>query len=482
MLKATVVLLAVVLSTCSTPPSTLEEVLETGQLRVVTRNSPTTYYRGPVGYEGPEFELVEEFRGHLQRKYNRDIQVDYLIADQLPQIFSAIESKQVHMAAAGLTITAERADRVRFGPAYQDVSQYLVYRLNSGKPRRIKQLLGKRIEVLAGSSFVNTLEEQRSDYPELVWSENPHASVGDLLQAVQRRKLDYTIVDSNDYYVHRYYMPDLRKAMRLKSGDKLAWAFNRAGSDALVAEVDEFLASVSGNGVLERIHERYYGHTDRFDYVGTRAFKRDFTRRLPQYRELFTQAAAATGLDWRLLAAIGYQESHWDPSAVSPTGVRGLMMLTRATAGGMGVADRHDPVESIAAGSRYFMKIYNRLDDIPHPDRTWFALAAYNVGYGHLQDARRLARKQGLNADRWVVIQEMLPLLTEREHYSQLKYGYARGWEPVRYVQNVRTYYEILSWLTLEEALDADKQQQHDLRFAKPTLQTASMTAPLSSG
>lgn len=464
MMKATIVLLAVALSTCSRPPGTLEEVLETGQLTVITRNSPTTYYRGPRGYEGPEYDLVKAFSQHLASKYDSDIEISYLTADQLPEIFAALEDNRAHMAAAGLTVTPERRQRVDFGPTYRQVSQYLVYRLNSGKPKSLEQLSGKRLEVLGGSSFAETLREHSDGVPGLVWTENPHASVGELLRAVQRQQLDYTVVDSNDYYVHRFYMPDLRKAFKLKEDDDLAWAFGKDRSNDLIAEADEFMLAAAGNGLLDRIRERYYGHTKRFDYVGARTFKRDVKRRLPRYRPMFETAAESTQLDWRILAAIGYQESHWKPDAVSPTGVRGLMMLTNITATGLGVDDRGDAAQSIAAGSQYFRDIFDRLDDVPHPDRTWFALAAYNVGFGHLQDARRLARMRDRDPNRWVVIQEMLPLLAEREHYSTVPYGYARGWEPVRYVQNVRTYLEILTWITLDEAQQAPPAVNPDLQ------------------
>ncbi|MEE4185013.1 MAG: membrane-bound lytic murein transglycosylase MltF [Gammaproteobacteria bacterium] len=473
-MKAAVVLLAVALSTCSRPPGTLEEVLETGQLTVITRNSPTTYYRGSRGYEGPEYDLVAAFSTHLSNKYDRDIEVSYLMADQLPEIFAALEDNRAHLAAAGLTVTPERLKRVDFGPAYRQVSQYLVYRLNSGKPENLQQLRGKRLEVLAGSSFAETLRSHSDEVPGLAWTENPHASVGELLRAVQRQQLDYTVVDSNDYYVHRFYMPDLRKAFKLKEEDDLAWAFGKDRSSELIAEVDEFMAAATSNGLLERIRERYYGHTKRFDYVGARTFKRDVKRRLPQYRVMFEAAAENTQLDWRILAAIGYQESHWNPDAVSPTGVRGLMMLTGNTATGLGVDDRNDAEQSIAAGSQYFRNIYDRLADVPHPDRTWFALAAYNVGFGHLQDARRLARKRGLDPNRWVVIQQMLPLLAEREYYSTVPYGYARGWEPVRYVQNVRTYLEILTWLTLEESRQPAPDTNTDIQA--PGVQTAAVS------
>jgi len=448
---ATAVLLGVLVSTCSTPPDTLEEVLESGQLRVVTRVGPTTYYRGPFGNEGPEYELVEGFRDFLERKYNRPLQIDYQLADGLHGLFSQLNTGNAHIAAAGLTITPDRERYVRFGPDYQQVSQYLVYRLNSGRPHSLDDLSGKRLEVLAGSSFVTALESKRGDHPQLVWSENPHTTIGDLLLAVQTRELDYTVVDSTDFYVHRYYMPDLRKAIKLTSADKLAWAFDLHGSDRLTADAHAYFNEIKNNGLLERVQERYYGHTERFDYVGTRTFKRHYKSRLPDYLDTFKQAADLNGVDWRLLAAIGYQESHWNPDAVSPTGVAGLMMLTRATAGGLGVEDRRNAKQSIDAGAEYFAQLYNRFEAIPEPDRTWLALAAYNIGYGHVLDARHLAVRLGRDPDRWLDIQDMLPLLADREYYSTVRHGYARGWAPVRYVQNVRTYYEILSWLTPNE-------------------------------
>jgi len=469
-----VLLALLMLTTCSTAPSTLEEVLESGELRVITRNGPTTFYRGPLGYEGPEFYRVEAFRAFLEEKYGRSITVDYQIADTMNEVFSALESGRVHLAAASLTVTEARKQRVQFGPSYQNVSQFLVYRLNSGRPRDFEDLRGKRLEVLAGSSFAETLRVRQAEHPELAWAEVPYAETSDLLQAVQDRELDYTVVDSIDYYVHRFYMPDLRPAFEIKAEDRLAWGFPRDAT-GLPAEAATFFDSQDEQGLQAQIEERYYSHINRFDYVGTRTFRRHYKSRLPAFREMFRKASQQTGLDWRLLAAIGYQESHWNPDAVSPTGVRGLMMLTSTTAGGLGVQDRHDAAESIAAGSQYLLNIYNRLDNIPHPDRTWFALAAYNVGYGHLQDARRLARMHGEDPDSWQVIKTKLPLLAKREFHTQVPYGYARGWEPVGYVENVRTYFEILSWLTLD---DEPVQQENPITiYAEPQIQTASSDA-----
>jgi membrane-bound lytic murein transglycosylase F len=451
MRKATIIMFALVLGTCSRPPTTLEEVLSSGQLRVITRNSPTTFYRGAFGEDGPEVKLAQGFAKFLSEKYARAIEVDFIPVDRFAELLPALEHGYAHLGAAGLTVTPERQQKVAFGPVYQTVKQQLVYRLNTGKPLRLEDLEGKQLEIMAGSSYVNTLYDIQQIHPELTWTENTDTEISELLVAVEEQQIDYTIADSNDFAVHRAYMPDLRVAMTLKDNDELAWAFGLYRSKGIQAEVKAYFASIEANGELDQILDRYYGHTDRFDYVGTRTFIKHYETRLQPYKKLFQEAGKTTGIDWRLLAAIGYQESHWDSTAISPTGVRGLMMLTKVTASTLGVADREDPDEAISGGARYLDKMRARLSNIPEPDRTWFALAAYNVGYGHVQDARAITRKRGANPDRWLDVKEDLPLLAIRKWYSQAPHGYARGWEPVKHVSNIRTYYEILNWLTQDE-------------------------------
>ncbi len=165
---------------------------------------------------------------------------------------------------------------------------------------------------------------------------------------------------------------------------------------------------MNNNGTMAQLAERFYGHLDRLNYVGARTFMHHVENRLPpRYQSLFQDYAEESGMDWRLLAAIGYQESHWrPPNAVSPpTGVRGLMMLTRTTANYIGINNRLDAEESIeGGGARYFRMVHGRIPErIPEPDRTWFALASYNVGFGHLEDARRLAESAGkTRTDGWM--------------------------------------------------------------------------------
>jgi membrane-bound lytic murein transglycosylase F len=216
--------------------------------------------------------------------------------------------------------------------------------------------------------------------------------------------------------------------------------------------------------MLAQVHDRYYGYTKKFDYVGTRNFIRHFENRLPRYREMFENAGEEWGVDWRLLAAIGYQESHWRSQAVSPTGVRGIMMLTLDTAAYLGLDDRLDPKTSIFGGAQFYARQTERVaDSVPEPDRTWMALAAYNVGFNHIKDARTIVEIQGGDPDTWVDMSDALPLLSQRKWYSQLPFGYARGWEPVLYVNNIRAYYNILKWLTEKEEPNSPSEAEIEL-------------------
>jgi membrane-bound lytic murein transglycosylase F len=234
--------------------------------------------------------------------------------------------------------------------------------------------------------------------------------------------------------------------------DQIAWAFPKDTGDTLLARADEFIIAADHSGMLARVHDRYYGHTKKYDYVGTRNFIRHYESRLPRYRAMFETAGEELGVDWRLLAAIGYQESHWRANAVSPTGVRGIMMVTQDTADYLGLDDRTDPEDSIFGGARYFVRQTERVaDTVDEPDRTWMALAAYNVGFNHLKDARLITEWQGGDPDSWIDVSEALPLLAQQKWYSQVPFGYARGWEPVLYVNNIRAYYNILKWLTEQE-------------------------------
>ncbi len=420
----------------------LEQIKKNGHLVVVTRNSPTTYYEDADGPAGLEYEMAKMFADEL------DVELTMMVPESLNDLLKQIASNSVHIAAAGLTITKNREKIFRFGPAYQEITEQLVYNIANKRPRKLSQVDGGTLEVVANSSHEERLKYLKDLIPDLSWKSNSELESEELLEMVSDDIIEYTIADSNTLSLHQRFLINLRVAFDISEPQQLAWALPKTNDYSLFLEVQKFFKKIKENGELTRMIKRNYGHVESFDYVGTKIYRRHIETRLPRYQKFFEDAAASQNVDWRLIAAMGYQESHWDPGAVSPTGVRGIMMLTLKTAKDLGVKDRVDPEQSISGGTQYFKQTRQRIDkNIPEPDRSLMAMAAYNVGYGHLQDAREITRKLNKNPNRWVDIKEVLPLLAKRKWYKQTRYGYARGWEPVHYVENIRSYYDILKWV-----------------------------------
>jgi len=440
---------AAVLGTCARAPTLLEEVKASGELRVVTRNGPNTFFTSGDGPSGPEYDLISRFAESL------GVRLRLVLVEHPSDVIPALRNGDAHLAAAGLTISPELQKLVDFGPPYQQVTEHLVYRDGRRRPRDVRQLKGRRLEVASGTSYVKTLQRVQARHPEFVWTENPTADSQELLTRVARGALDYTVVKSNVFAVYRTFIPEIRVAFNLAEGESLAWAFPKRSDSSLRDAAEQFFAEIRASGELSATLDRYYGHMPRVDYVGTRRYMKDIQARLPAYRHLFKAAAARYQVDWRLLAAIGYQESKWDPAAVSPTGVRGMMMLTEQTATTLGIADRTDPGQSITGGARYLAQILRTLPaTIEEPDRTMFALATYNIGLGHLLDARRLTRQRGEDWDKWDHVRPSIRQLADPAVAERTRHGYARGGETLHFVNNVRMYYNALRWITGGEGDD----------------------------
>jgi membrane-bound lytic murein transglycosylase F len=309
------------------------------------------------------------------------------------------------------------------------------------------------LEILAGSAYVGILEAAHRQLPQLTWLENREVGIEELVKRVAAGEIDYTIVDSNIFDLLQHSYPDARAAFAVGPDTPIAWALPKTSDTSLRESVSAYFAELHATGELNDLLERYYFASKKeFDYVGSRAFVRHFESRLPEYKAYFLAAGEKTDVDWRLLAAMAYQESHWNAAAVSPTGVKGIMMLTTRTAGMLGIEDRTDPEQSIRGGADYFVRVTKKVPErIGEPDRTWLAIAAYNVGFGHLEDARIITEIQGGDPDSWQEVRERLPLLSEPEWFERVPRGYARGREPMVYVDNVRRYYDILRWMTADD-------------------------------
>lgn len=422
--------------------SSLERIQQRGALIVATRSGPATY-RDQGSPSGFEYTLARQFADYL------GVQLEVLEARSLRELFRLLGSGQADVAAAGIAATPARQHRYLFGPAYFQAHPVLVYRAGRPRPRSLADTYGSEIGVVADSAHAELLRSLARDHPRLSWRRSTRATTLDLMRQVERGELAYTLVNSHELALHQAYFPELRRGFELAEAAPIAWALRREGDQtALQEQLARFFAAHHRDGSLAHLRERYFGHTSHADPADSRTFTRNFRQRFPRYESLIRSVAAEAELDWKLLAAIAYRESHWRPDAVSSTGVRGMMMLTRTTAREMGVADREDPAQSLRGGARYFRRIWQRLPaDITEPDRSWFALAAYNIGMSHLNDARILTERQGADSHRWQEVMTRLPLLEQRRHYQTLRHGYARGTEAAGYVQHVRHYYHLLGWL-----------------------------------
>lgn len=430
--------LILMLTSCTSDVDRLEKILEKGELVVLTRNAATTYYKSRESYMGVEFDMVKAFADFI------GVKVRFVLKDDVSDLFNTIKGKGADFAAAGLTRTTEREIDFLFGPTYQMVSQQIVCRRGGVKAKELENLKNVNIHISTNSSYAEQLNKAKNTQPNIQWTEVDDIDTEALLEKVWKKNIDCTVADSNIVAINRRYYPELSVRFNLTEPEPLAWVFHKADS-SLQNIVKEWFSEYKSSGKLEEIMHRYYGYIEGFDYVDTRAFQRKIKSRLPKYKTLFKNAADKYKLSWTLLAAQSYQESHWRSNAKSPTGVRGMMMLTRVTAKELGIKNRLNPTASIMGGANYLNKLRKRLPEtMVEPDRTWFALAAYNVGMGHMWDARKLAKKLNKNPDLWQDFSKVLPLLSQKRHYKNLKYGYARGAEPVAYVKNIRDYQNML--------------------------------------
>ena len=429
------------LSTCTPKMNLLDRVVAAGRLTVATVNGPTTCYEGEGGTLGYECDLLQGLARHL------DVKLDLRYFSNTPAVVDAVQQGRADLGAAGIAVTPDWSQRVRFTRPLTTVVQQLIYNTSDRMPRKLDDLDGT-LGVVPGGSAEQILISLQKHYPAIQWNRaESDADTESLLSQVSEGTLDYTVADSNQFAVEQRYFPELRAAFAVSEPQDLAWALKPGADDSLYQAAQQYLRSLTPQS-LESLHDRYFGTVGQAGTYSVSRFNEDIVDRLPQYEHAFRTAADSLGLDWRVLAAVGYQESHWNPGAVSPTGVRGMMMLTTVTAYDMSL-DRQDTRQSILGAAIYLQQMMAQLPaTISEPDRTWMALAAYNVGIGHLLDARALVAKHGGDPNRWLEVREALPLLTREEWFKQTQHGYARGYEAVGFVAAVRNYYDILSWQT----------------------------------
>ena len=419
--------------------ASLQRIIDRGYVSVGTLYGSNTYYIGAQGATGFEYELAQRYANFLGVKLK--IVPRYNIVD----LFPMLNSGEVDFLASGLSVTPKRLEQYDFSPSYDQISQKLIFKQGNIRPRNLDDLTGT-LMVMAKSSHAENLAKLKLTHDNLHWQETNDFDNEELLEKVLAGDIDYTVMDSNTLAINRRYHPEVSIGFSLTRKEPLAWVLKKQSDNSIFASLIEFFGQVHHDGTLLALDDKYYGHIEQFNYVDTRLFIQAINNKLPKYQDVFEKYGE--DIDWRLLAAISYQESHWNPRARSYTGVRGMMMLTLPTARQMGIKSRLDVEQSVRGGAKYFKRMIDKMPArIASPDRTWFALASYNIGFGHLNDARIITQRQGGDPDRWFDVKLRLPLLKQKKYYKKTKYGYARGDEPIRYVENIRRYYQTLTML-----------------------------------
>jgi membrane-bound lytic murein transglycosylase F len=456
---------ALLLAACAQPDSSLEAIHARGALRMVTVNAPTSYYLGAHGPEGFEYRLASAFARSL------GVPLVVKTVASPAAMRSALARGRADIAAAQISPDVAWREIGLTSIPYQSIPQLVVQARGHSRARSLEGLRDARLVLVADSPQQTLLEYLRiQQAPYLNWT--PLArDRADPLDVVSNGGADYAIVDASDFAFAQHLYPECVVAFELPNPRQVQWVMPESAVE-LQQVANRFIESIQGSGELAQIEADARDEQGDFDYVSARQFQADIAARLPALQSMFEEAARATGLDWRLLAAVGYQESRWQGAAASPNGALGIMMLTNDTASTVGVSDRANQRDNILGGARYLAQVMDTIPKrIAEPDRTWLALAAYNVGYGHLEDARVLAQMHGKNPDSWDDVRGQLPLLAEEQWFNRVKRGYARGWEPARFVEQVKQYLAVLEWL------DADKLARNRMPPKVPGVIPASDTA-----
>jgi len=422
--------------------SLLKKIQQRKKLNVVLLNSVSSYYIGVDGPQGFEYDLLQAYSNHL------NVELNITTVHTVKEALSMTKNKNIDIISASLAKTSLREKIYNFGPSYFEVQEQLVCNrgmLNSGKfPRDIENLSGLKIMIGEDTSYVETIEALKEDGYDINITLTSEFSTEELLEKVSKHEIDCTIAASNIYSLNIRYFPEIAMAFSISPREQLAWILPKEAKE-LKADMYAWLNDFNQQGKMAQLKDHYYSYVLLFDYYNTKMFYRRIQSRLPKYKKMFQEAATRFGIPWTLLASISYQESHWNPKAKSFTGVRGLMMLTRHTAKLLHIKNRLDPKQSIVGGTRHIKQMLKFVPkSVKGENRLKFALAAYNLGLGHIRDAQALAKEIGLDENEWSDLKIVLPLLSQKKYYRSLQYGFARGSEAVKYVESIYNYKSIL--------------------------------------
>jgi membrane-bound lytic murein transglycosylase F len=412
----------------------LGEIRRRGVLRVLTLNGAASYFLHRGEEMGFEFELASRFAGEI------GCRIQVLIPPRADLLIPWLLGGKGDLIAASMTVTEERRKQIAFTRPYNWVSEIVVAR--AGDPVSTPdELAGRELAVRRSSSYHQTLRVLRPrlgfeivEAPENLTTEN-------LIGMIASGEYDLTVSDSNILDVELTYRDDVRGVFPLGESEAIAWMVRPRDRDLLEA-ADAFLEREYRGTFYNVIKKRYFEDNRRLATMVSERPARGGA--ISPYDDLFREYGDRIEIDWRLLAAQAYEESGFDPEALSWAGAQGVMQVLPRTAGDLGIhGDLHDPEVGILAGALYLRWLYDLFEpSLPRGERLRLALASYNAGRGHIQDGRRVARSMGLDPDRWFGnVEQALPLLSREQYASRARFGYCRCRQPVAYVRRINQRY-----------------------------------------
>ena len=423
-------------------------ILQNNEIRIVTRFGPSDYYEIKSEENGYTYDVMKGFADFI------GVKLIVITMDSLEDAINALNNREVDILAnMGVT------NNVKTSYSYNKVNQYIVYNSKyTAKPNEINDLNGNNIEIIDSIIIKNNLDSfLKSIDVNLVISKEKN--IDEIINLIKDNEVKYTVVNNNELAIFNKYFPEIKIGFKIGENIPSTWAIPENTNHQLEEKLSEYFTQILKTNKLKTFYTKHFTGKLQYTFVGTRSFLADFLNVFPLYEFYFKKYAKLYNHDWRLLASIGYQESKWDKDAVSYTGVRGLMMLTKNTSKEMNVEDREDPIQSIEGGAKYLKKMLRSLpDNINNNDKIWYAIASYNIGFRHIEDAMKMADNEGVDSGNWYLLEPYILRLSQSKYYKNTKYGYARGWETLKYVQNIRQYYDILVFLDSQDNNNETKQ------------------------
>lgn len=417
-----------------------ELIEKRGVLNYGTRASLLSYFKSGDSIIGYEYQLLKQFADA------NNIEIKPILFNNNGDLFSALDSGIIDIAGGHLTITKQRALKYYFTAPISQTAIDLVTHFNHRNLNDIKDFEDKYGLVIANSSYEEVLDEIEQFEPSNL-TQVEDITLFELIRKINSKEIDYTFGDSEIINIYQYFIPGIYQTIQVSKPSDTAFLIHKSRNKEFKDRLNQFITKASESGLLDQLKKEILIHLPDIDTANTVTFFDKLQSVWPTIKDLVFEVADELEFDRALLAAISYQESHWEIDAESFTGVKGLMMLTASAAQDMAVEDRTDPRQSLEGGVKYFRHMKSKIPErIDEPHKTLFALAAYNVGFGHLEDARILTQKAGKNPDDWVEVEPFLAKLNNPSIAHELRYGTADGSTAVIYVNNIMTYQQLMNW------------------------------------